>query len=60
MEFKKTSETRDKRYFLKVYLFILRESEWGRGRERERRGERIPSRLHTVRPEPDVGLELTN
>ena len=27
------------------------DGEWG-----EREGERIPSRLHTVRPEPDVGL----
>ena len=25
-----------------------------------RGGERIPSRLHTVSAEPDVGLELTN
>ena len=30
----------------------------GRGRERGR--ERIPSRLHTVSAEPDVGLETTN
>ena len=30
----------------------------GRGRERGR--ERIPSRLHTVSTEPDVGLDLTN
>ena len=28
--------------------------------ERERRRERIPSRLHTVSTEPNVGLELTN
>ena len=28
--------------------------------ERERERERITSRLHTVSPEPDVGLELTN
>ena len=35
-----------------------RESEQGRGRQRGR--ERIPSRLHTVSPEPHVGLELTN
>ena len=33
-----------------------REREQGTGRERER----IPSRLHTVSTEPDVGLELTN
>ena len=31
-----------------------------RGREREREKERIPSRLHTVSTEPDVGLKLTN
>ena len=30
----------------------------GRGRKRER--ERIPSRLRTVSPEPDAGLELMN
>ena len=29
-------------------------------REREREGERIPSRLHTVSAESDMGLELTN
>ena len=29
----------------------------GRGAERER--ERIPSKLHTVSTEPDVGLEPT-
>ena len=34
----------------------------GRGRERERERERgrIPSRLHTVSTEPDVGLIPTN
>ena len=49
--------------FLKfIYLFWERERE----RERENRGgagregERIPSRLHTVSTEPNVGLELTN
>ena len=30
------------------------------GGQRERKRERIPSRLHTVSGEPDVGLELTN
>ena len=44
----------------------MRESEHGRGRERGREGEResgrerIPSRLPTVRVEPDVGLKLTS
>ena len=32
----------------------------GSERERERERERIPSRLHTVSTEPDVGLEPTN
>ena len=36
------------------------DSKWGRGREREREGERIPSRLHAVSAEPNVGLELRN
>ena len=40
-----------------IYLF-LRECEQGRGRERKR--ERISSRLCTVSTEPDVGLGLTN
>ena len=53
--------------FLKKCLFIYfegeRESvcEQGRGgTERERGRERIPSRLHTISAEPDVGLDLTN
>ena len=29
-------------------------------RERERKRERIPSRLRTVSTEPNVGLDLTN
>ena len=32
---------------------------WGE-RQRERRRERIPSRLHTVSTEPSVGVELPN
>ena len=32
--------------------------QWGRGKERGR--ERIPSRLQTVSPEPNVGLEPMN
>ena len=31
-----------------------------RDRERGRERERIPSRLHTISPEPDAGLNLTN
>ena len=49
---------------LKTYLFILRERERERpreqGRGRERKRERIPSRFHTVSPEPDTGFKLTN
>ena len=35
-----------------------REHEQGRGRERGR--ERIPSRLHAARAEPNAGLDLMN
>ena len=49
-----------------VYLSIFerdRASACGRGaerdRERERQRERIPSKLHAVSTEPNVGLELT-
>ena len=34
--------------------------EWGRGRERERGRERIPSRLRAVHAEPDMALDLPN
>ena len=39
--------------FFKVHFW------WGKreSREGQRRRERIPSRLHTVSPEPDVGLD---
>ena len=37
-----------------------REHEQGRGREGGRGRERIPSRLHAVNAEPNVGLELMN
>ena len=38
-------------FFFNVYLFI----------ERERAGkERIPSRLHALSTEPNIGLDLTN
>ena len=46
--------------FLNVYLFILKGREHEQGRSRERGRERIPSRLHTVNTEPEVGLESTN
>ena len=42
--------------YLFIYLFLERGGE--RGRERER--ERIPSRLHAVSTEPDIGLDLGN
>ena len=32
----------------------------GGGADREGERERIPSRLHTVSTEPDMGLELMN
>ena len=39
-----------------MFIYFEREHEQGRGREQER----IPSRLHTISAEPDVGLEPTN
>ena len=59
-----------KEYYV-YYLFILRdrESEQGRGRDRKRERERergrererrIPSRLHTIIAEPDVGVKPMN
>ena len=47
-----TLREKGKIFFKNVYVFISREREWEK--------ERIPSRLHTVSPEPDVGLELMN
>ena len=41
-----------------VHLVFERVSEQGRGKERGR--ERIPSRLHAVSAEPDVGLKIMN
>ena len=38
----------------------MRVSGGGAESEREREGERIPSRLCTVSPEPNMGLNLTN
>ena len=49
-------------FVYKVYLFIFEregKSKWGRA-ERERERERIPSRLHTVSTELNVGLESAN
>ena len=52
-------------FFLNVYLFILRkreekEREREQGRDREKERERIPTSLHAVSAEPDMGLDLTN
>ena len=41
-----------------MFTYFETEREWGRGRERRR--ERIPSKLHAVGTEPDAGLNLTN
>ena len=46
-------------YLFKKFLFIYFERQSTR-RQRERKRETIPSRLHTVRTEPNMGLELTN
>ena len=50
------------RYFINIYILSL--FIWGgwaeRERERERERQRIPSRLYTVRVEPDMGLEPMN
>ena len=45
-------------FFFNVYLFILREQVSRGGAERGR--ERIPSTLHDVSPEPDMGINPTN
>ena len=49
-------------YFLKIFMYVLQESErpCEQGRGRERRREKIPSRLYRVSTELDAGLELTN
>ena len=40
-------------------MYFERERESTEGAEREREGERIPSRLHTLSAEPDPGLKST-
>ena len=46
-------------FFFKVYLFRERQRkrEWEEGRERRR--QRIPSRLHAASTDPNTGLELS-
>ena len=41
-------------------IYFERERERAEERQRDRDRGRIPSRLHTVSAEPDVGLELMN
>ena len=41
-------------------MFILREKEREGGKGRDGWIEKIPSRLHAVSAEPDVGLDPTN
>ena len=46
-------------FFWSLFIYLWeREHKQRRGRERGR--QKIPSRLHTVSSEPNVGLELTN
>ena len=47
---------------LSLFIYFEREQASMRGEaaERERGRERIPSRLHTVSAEPDMGLEFMN
>ena len=55
---------REKIVFLQLSFFVClfgeRERQHMQGRGRERRSERIPSRLCAVSEEPDVGLHPTN
>ena len=46
--------------FLFIYFERERQRACAQGRGRERKGERIPSRLHTVSTKSDVGLKTTN
>ena len=47
-------------FFLSLFLYFERESAHDEGKGRETGTQRIPSRHHTVSPEPDTGLELMN
>ena len=52
-------ERRENKTFFFLSLFYLETERRGRA-EGEREKERIPSRLHAVSAETDVGLKLTN
>ena len=45
-----------------MFIYSERETASTQAREgqRERERERVPSRLHVVSTEPDIGLDLTN
>ena len=47
-------------FFLSLFVCFERKTERDHEQGRGRGREGIPSRLHTVSTEPDVGLELTN
>ena len=47
-------------FLMFIYFERERARERGRGRGRERGRERSPVRLHTVSPEPNMALDLTN
>ena len=51
-------------FFIIVFILFLFFSSWftylGVGEEQGEERQRVPSRLHTVSEEPDVGLELTD
>ena len=46
--------------FCLKFIYFERESQREWERDRDRRRETIPSRLHAVSTEPNAGLELTN
>ena len=43
-----------------MFTYLFRERAQAEEGQKERERERIPNRLYTVSPEPDVGLEPTN